>query len=139
MKFGGSQAPNEYQLPSEVMAALKGRRVQPGIIKINPLGQNIKNRPISPRKPASNSYLNLLKPCILDLGGLKRHTIEINPVTGATLIQKLLTPSLERHRITQSTSDLRFLVDRRYSAEDNPLRISLENPVGLSKTAVEKK
>lgn len=134
MKFSGSHAPNEYQLPSEVLSVLQRKRVQPGMSIYKPTAQNIKENPLSPRKPSSNSHLNLLKLAGFGLGGRKENFIEPSPSYGIRTAQNQHTPRLEKHRSTQSTSDLRFMADRRFSIGNNPLRISSGNPVGPSNT-----
>lgn len=138
MKFGGSHAPNEYQLPSEVLSVLQGKRVQPGISINRPTAQDIKEKPLLVRNPSSNSHINLLKLAGLGLGCRIENFIEPDPSYDIRTTQNKFTPRLEKHRSTQSTSDLRFMADHRFSEGNNPMRISSGNPVGPSNTQLRK-
>jgi hypothetical protein len=138
MKSSGSHVPSEYQLPSEVLAALQRRRVQPGVSLLKPTVEMIMNKPLSPAKPTSNSHLNLLKLTGIGLSNRKDYSRPSGLQADIPYIQRAYSPRTDKHRSTKSTSDLRFLVARRLSLGNDSLGISSEINVKPAKQTATK-
>lgn len=129
MKFPGSNAPNEYQLPLKVLSALHSMRAQPGVNSQSPSSVKVMAEPIRSRNNSLGSNHNNQKANSLTLIDF-REQLKPNTVTNIERgIEKPYSPRIDKHRATQSTSNLHFRPKERLSQTPNSLRLSSDTLV----------